>query len=103
MAPDHARRRAAAQGRAPRMRRGAARRSAAPLGPQVPETVRRIAIRLWGEPGSAERLLVALLVLLALDAQAGLGPGLQALLADGLLALLADPEPPILDLLEREV
>src|SRR5262245_30686671 len=51
----------------------------------------------------AHRALFALLVFLALDAQRGLGPCFEALLADRLLADLADAERAVGDLLEREI
>jgi ABC-type multidrug transport system fused ATPase/permease subunit len=47
--------------------------------------------------------LVALLVFLATDAEAGLGPSLEPLLADRLLARLAGAEGAVIDLLEREL
>src|SRR4051812_26505843 len=52
---------------------------------------------------SAHGPLFALLVFLALDAQRGLGPRLEPLLADRLIADLADPEGAVRDLLERQV
>src|ERR1041384_4703058 len=52
---------------------------------------------------SSHRALFALLVFLALDAERGLGPRLESLLADRLFANLADAERAVRDLLQREV
>src|SRR6185295_19261381 len=54
-------------------------------------------------PRLTVRLLVSLLIFLALDAELGLGPGLEPLLRDRLAALGADPERPVFDLPEREL
>src|SRR6185295_15868271 len=55
------------------------------------------------DAGLAHRALFALLVFFALDAQRGLGPRFEALLADRLLADLADAERTVGDLLQREI